>query len=190
MYRSNTETRKNTNARRPGRVQKGHHRVAETRGPPSQDPGDHNATPTGHNRHPNPRIAIIRYMKESLDQQQAPCRGVQCKTNHAKQKCETEPRETKVKRVHPSQSPLMCAFSIFSHDGPPSVPTTCMLLVVQFTGGIRKRSLRDGYEMMLVDFIKQSVSSKGAHSLIASLHDLHDLHIASCCSTAVWYIDV
>ena len=79
MHRNNTETRKNTIARRPGRVQKGHQRVAETRGPPSQDPGDHNATPTGHNRHPNPRIAIMRYMKETLDQQQAPCRGVQCK---------------------------------------------------------------------------------------------------------------
>ena len=25
--------------------------VAETQGPPSQDPGDHNETPTGHNRH-------------------------------------------------------------------------------------------------------------------------------------------
>ena len=96
-------------------------------------------------------------------------------------------RETKVKRVHPSQSPLMCALPIFSHDG---LPTTCMLPVVQFTGGIGKRSLRDGYEMMLVGFIKQSVSSKGAHSLIASLHDLHDLHIASCCSTPVWYTDV
>ena len=33
-----------------GRVQKKTQHVAETRGPPSQDPGDHNATPAGHNR--------------------------------------------------------------------------------------------------------------------------------------------
>ena len=74
----------------------------------------------------------------------------------------------------------MCALSIFSHDGPPCVPTTCKLPVVQWTGSIRERSLRDGYDIILVDYIKQSVSSKGAHSLIASLHDLHDWHMASC----------
>ena len=35
-----------------------------------------------------------------------------------------------------------------------------MLPLVQWTGSIRKRSLRDGYDMMLVDYIKPSVSSK------------------------------
>ena len=51
-----TETKNITIARRLGRVQRKQYRAAETRGPPSQDPGDHNATPTGHNRHPSPRI--------------------------------------------------------------------------------------------------------------------------------------
>ena len=43
-----------------------------------------------------------------------------------------------MKRVHPSQSPLICASSIFSHDGPPSVPTTCMLPVVKREESIEK----------------------------------------------------
>ena len=62
-----------------GKGAKNTQHVAETRGPSSQDPGDHNATPTGHNRHHNPKKAIMRYMRESMDQQQAPCRGMQCK---------------------------------------------------------------------------------------------------------------
>ena len=58
--------------------------------------------------------------------------------------------ETKVKRVHPSQSPLMCASSIISHYGPPSVPTTFALPKAQFLGGTEKKLLRDGYELIFV----------------------------------------
>ena len=59
----------------------------------------------------------------------------------------------------------MCAPSIISHSGPPSVPTTYTLPKAQFTGGIGKKSLRDGYELMFVAFIKRSVSSNGVHSV-------------------------
>ena len=49
--------------------------VAETQSPPSQDPGDHNEKPIGHNRHLHPSEIAQCNMNWDRDQQQAPCRG-------------------------------------------------------------------------------------------------------------------
>ena len=45
------------------------------------------------------------------------------------------------------------------------MPANCTLPEVQFIGDIGKKSLRDGYELMFVAFIKRSVSSNGVHSV-------------------------
>ena len=53
--------------------------VAETQGPPSQDPGDHNEKPTGQNRHLHPSEIAQCNMNWDSDQQQAPCRDTPSK---------------------------------------------------------------------------------------------------------------
>ena len=83
-----------------GKDAKTHSTLRKPGVPPSQEPGDHNATPTGHNRHHNPKQVIMRYLREAMDQQQAPCRSTQCKQK-LNEKGYREPKVKRVKKCTP-----------------------------------------------------------------------------------------